>query len=57
MVRYHINRLGRFNAPDPIAGSIADPQSLNRYAYVRNDPINLTDPNGLDWFEAFLSGD
>ena len=47
MARYHINRLGRFNSPDPIAGSIADPQSLNRYAYVRNDPIDLMDPLGL----------
>ena len=47
MARYHISRLGRFNGPDPIAGSPADPQSLNRYAYVRNDPTNLIDPLGL----------
>ena len=33
---------------DPIAGLISDSQSLNRYAYVRNDPVNLTDPLGLD---------
>lgn len=45
--RYYINRLARFNSPDPFAGSFALPQSLNRYAYVRNDPINLTDPRGL----------
>ena len=45
--RTYINRLGRFSSPDPIAGSIADPQSLNRYAYVRNDPSNLVDPTGL----------
>lgn len=45
--RSHIPRYGRFNRPDPLAGSIADPQSLNRYAYVLNDPINLTDPLGL----------
>jgi RHS repeat-associated protein len=47
MARYYVNRLGRFNAPDPIAGSIADPQTLNRYAYVRNDPVNGVDPSGL----------
>lgn len=46
--RSHCSRLGRFMTPDPIAGSIANPQSLNRYAYVRNDPINLIDPLGLD---------
>jgi RHS repeat-associated protein len=45
--RTHINRLGRFNRPDPIAGSITDPQSLNRYAYVLNDPMNFVDPLGL----------
>jgi len=54
MFRYHVNRLGRFSSPDPIAGSVADPQSLNRYAYVRNDAVNLADPLGLvmtwwDW--------
>jgi hypothetical protein len=34
--------------PDLLAGSIFDPQSLNRYAYTRNDPINLIDPLGLE---------
>ena len=34
--RYHSNRLGRFMTPDPLASSVADPQSLNRYAYVLN---------------------
>ena len=45
--RYHANRLGRFLTPDPLAGRITNPQSLNRYAYVINDPINLIDPLGL----------
>lgn len=51
--RYHVNRLGRFNRPDPLAGYIADPQSLNRYGYVLNDPANMVDPNGLDAFSLF----
>jgi RHS repeat-associated protein len=57
MARYHINRLGRFSSPDPVAGSIGDPQSLNRYAYVSSNPVNLIDPLGMnvkfpwdDWF-------
>ena len=47
MARSYVNRLGRFSSPDPISGSAADPQSLNRYAYVRNDPANAADPLGL----------
>ena len=40
----------RFDQPDPYDGSydLADPQSLNRYSYTRNDPVNFTDPSGLD---------
>jgi RHS repeat-associated protein len=45
--RYDVNRLGRFASPDLLAGSVADPQSLNRYAYVLNDPVNFVDPLGL----------
>jgi RHS repeat-associated protein len=46
--RYNVNRLGRFSSPDPIAGNIGDPQSLNRYSYVRNEPIDFMDPMGMD---------
>ncbi len=42
---------GRWPSPDP-AGLLAvdptDPQSWNRYAYVRNNPLSSTDPSGLD---------
>lgn len=34
-------------SPDPLAGSMRNPQSLNRYAYVQNNPVNLVDPLGL----------
>jgi RHS repeat-associated protein len=34
--------------PDILAGANQRfPQSLNRYGFVRNDPVNLTDPSGL----------
>jgi len=55
MARYHVNRLGRFNSPDPLAGSVANPQSLNRYAYVLNDPVNSIDPMGLECFRACVT--
>jgi RHS repeat-associated protein len=46
---YHHNR-GRFMQPDPLglgAADVTNPQSLNRYSYVQNDPVNFTDPLGL----------
>jgi len=42
---------GRWPSPDPAGlGSVdpRDPQTLNRYAYVRNSPLRLTDPNGME---------
>ncbi len=41
---------GRWISPDPAglgAASLAAPQSLNRYAYVANNPLLLVDPLGL----------
>jgi len=48
MARFDINGLGRFSSPDPLAGSVANPQSLNRYPYSLNDPLNFEDPFGLE---------
>ncbi len=48
--RYMGSSLGRFMSADPLAGHTGDPQTLNRYAYVRNNPLNLTDPTGLDFY-------
>ncbi len=47
LFRFDSTRLGRFQTPDPLAGWVDDPQSLNRYAYTRNDPVNSVDPLGL----------
>ncbi|MCG8504429.1 MAG: RHS repeat-associated core domain-containing protein, partial [Sphingomonadales bacterium] len=41
--RYYSPEIGRFLSPDPIGYG----DGLNMYAYVRNDPVNLTDPSGL----------
>ena len=45
--RFASSGLARFMSPDPLAGNILSPQSLNRYAYVTNDPVNMIDPLGL----------
>ncbi|MFZ3213424.1 MAG: RHS repeat-associated core domain-containing protein [Terriglobales bacterium] len=47
MARHYSSVIGRFMSQDPLAGTPADPQTLNRYAYVRNDPIRNVDPLGL----------
>jgi hypothetical protein len=44
--------------PDPTnAGAESgDPQSWNGYAYAGNNPINLTDPDGLDYHVCISAG-
>jgi RHS repeat-associated protein len=37
----------RFTTPDPILQAPFSSQGQNRYAYVFNDPVNLTDPSGF----------
>ncbi|MFH1722947.1 MAG: RHS repeat-associated core domain-containing protein [Candidatus Altiarchaeota archaeon] len=44
--RYYNPSLRRFTQPDTIIQDYFDPQTLNRYAYVRNNPIKNTDPTG-----------
>jgi len=48
--RFYDSARGRFTTPDPSGGSmhLANPLSFNRYAYVMGDPINNSDPSGLD---------
>jgi len=47
--RYYNPQLGRFISPDSLVQSPYDPQSLNRYSYCRNNPINYVDPTGHSW--------
>ena len=44
--RYYRSISGRFMSADPILGRVNRTQSWNRYAYVRNNPLSLVDPNG-----------
>jgi RHS repeat-associated protein len=46
LFRTYQPRLARWLSPDPVAGSILNPQSLNRYAYVVNNPTNFLHPLG-----------
>jgi RHS repeat-associated protein len=44
--RYYDAALGRFIQPDLLIPDPYNPQSLNRYAYVYNNPLRYTDPTG-----------
>ncbi len=64
--REHSARIARFHMPDPVQDGVGNPQSLNRYAYVANDPTDRTDRLGLmsdeerearaNWYSAYLGG-
>jgi len=45
--RYYQPWVGRFVSKDPFPGYAHSPQSLNRWVYVRNNPVGLVDPSGL----------
>ena len=47
--RYYDPTLGRFISADTIVPNVANPQSLNRYSYVRNNPLKYTDLSG-HWY-------
>jgi RHS repeat-associated protein len=48
--RYYAVGMGRFNTADPYRASAGprDPSSWNRFSYVQGDPVNFTDPRGLE---------
>ena len=54
--RYYNSAIARFVTQDPVfwnfdSSWLADPQNQNAYAYARNNPITLSDQNGL-WAET-----
>jgi len=60
--RYYDPAVGRFISVDPLyfeqpEKELADPQMLNLYAYVRNNPVHNLDPDGRDVVIAYGVGD
>ncbi len=60
---YAVNRTynsgqSRFTTVDPIgmaSASIGDPQSLNLFAYVTNNPVDFVDPSGLETYNCTVT--
>ena len=46
----------RFTTADPILQAPFSSQGQNRFAYVFNDPINMTDPSGFAWQDMGSTG-
>ena len=44
--RFYDPTLGRFVSADPVLGHLRNPQTLDRYAYVANNPLKYVDTNG-----------
>jgi RHS repeat-associated protein len=44
--RYYNSHIHRFTQPDTQIADIYNPQNLNRYSYVNNNPLTYTDPSG-----------
>ncbi|MEM3434466.1 MAG: RHS repeat-associated core domain-containing protein, partial [Candidatus Methanomethyliaceae archaeon] len=49
--RWYDPVVGRFIQADTVVPEAGNPQSLNRYAYVNNNPLRYTDPSG-HWLET-----
>jgi RHS repeat-associated protein len=49
--RYYDPGLGRFISADTIVQAPDNPQTLNRYAYAGNNPVNNVDPSGHSFWK------
>jgi RHS repeat-associated protein len=52
--RYYDPIIGRFISPDGTGQNLNEPQTLNRYSYVQNNPLKYTDPTGHFALRSFL---
>jgi hypothetical protein len=48
--RLYDPELGRMLSPDPFVQIPEFSQNFNRYSYVLNNPLNLTDPSGYSFW-------
>jgi RHS repeat-associated protein len=55
--RYYVAALGRFASADTVVPEPGNPQSFNRFSYVRNSPVKLVDPSGHDPLDAQWESD
>ena len=53
--RYYVPGIGRFASADTIVPDPLNPQSLNRYSYVFNNPLVLSDLTGHSPFTDWLT--
>jgi RHS repeat-associated protein len=60
--RYYASNMGRWMSPDWAAkaepvpyAKLDDPQSLNLYSYVGNNPLSRADADGHDWLGELIS--
>ncbi|HEX9985428.1 MAG TPA: RHS repeat-associated core domain-containing protein [Thermoanaerobaculia bacterium] len=54
--RYYDPHTARFLSRDPFPIDAMDTQSVNRYAYVKNNPTNYVDPSGEWGLRSLLDG-
>ena len=55
LARYYSSVQGRFTSADSYFGSQSNPQTLNLYTYVQNNPLAFVDPTG-HWSMPSISG-
>ena len=52
--RYYDPAVGRFISRDPFGGRTGSPVSMHRYLYANADPVNYSDPTGLEGLPSLI---